>query len=378
MKRFLALLAIIVLVLGTIGGAAALHEPASEVATQSDQYSISVEGSIDVPNRDLTVDGTDYEVTAIAQKEAGEQFDISIDAPSGQEYELLLYNREEKIEQTIDGSVTGSQTISHDPGQLDPSTYLIVVYRDGQIQKIHPLIIQGYSVDVSSPATVMKGETATVSLSLSQVDDRAASPSGVEAVIGNGDVEKRFEATMTDSGYEASIPTDDLAAGSYVLYGAALGQQETESGDKVAIGISSQQDLTVEAAETDTPSGGDDDSDDGGSYAPSDGSGGDNTNGSSDTPTTTPTATQTSTATKTPTATMTPTATPTTTPAGSDDPTATPTPTPTADDVTTPGTATPDDTVETPGTTTGGQPGFTVVGAITAVVGATLILRRRS
>ena len=64
-------LGVAVLVLATVSGAtAALQQPvvsSNAVAdAQSDTYDISVPGSIDIPQREVTVEGTTYQVDAIA------------------------------------------------------------------------------------------------------------------------------------------------------------------------------------------------------------------------------------------------------------------------------------------------------------------------
>jgi PGF-CTERM protein len=398
MRRLSALIVAALVALATVSGAtAALQQQSHQTAlsptvdSQSNGYGLTVDGSIDVPTREVTVEGTTYQVDAIATQEGGATYTISVTAPSDSTYALVLKNRDNGEQQTIRNGLSGDETVTYDMPDFEPSTYYIAI-DDGGVQKIHPLIIRGYSVSTTADGTVERGTSVETTLSLSQVDSSARDVEAVQVVIGNESDMVQVEATETGTAmeYEASVPTDDLSPGTYGLYGVVRGPEEASSGDLEALGVSDRQEVTVEstATPTDTPDDSDDGSSGGGGGGGSIGGGGSDGGSTTATPTETTTATPTPadtptpTEATTPTETMTPTettATPTpTTTATPDTPTVTPTatPTPTPDDVMTPATTSADD----PGTmtTSDGQPGFGVIaGAVALLAGALLLTRRQ-
>lgn len=392
MRRFSALIVAALVALATVSGATAAlqqqsHQTAlsSTVDSQSNGYGLTIDGSIDVPTREVTVEGTTYQVDAIATQDGGATYTISVTAPSDSTYALVLKNRDNGEQQTIRNGLSGDETVTYDMPDFEPSTYYIAI-DDGGVQKIHPLIIRGYSVSTTADGTVERGTSVETTLSLSQVDSSARDVEAVQVVIGNESDMVQVEATETGTAmeYEASVPTDDLSPGTYGLYGVVRGPEEASSGDLEALGVSDRQEVTVEstATPTDTP----DDSDGGssggggGGYIGG-GGGGSDGESTTETPTATPTPADTPTPTETPTATPTPTATatpdtPTETTTPTETMTPTDTPTPTDDEVVTPATTSADD----PGTmtTSDGQPGFgAVAGAVALLAGALLLTRRR-
>jgi PGF-CTERM protein len=392
MRRFSALIVAALVALATVSGAtAALQQQSHQTAlsptvdSQSNGYGLTVDGSIDVPTREVTVEGTTYQVDAIATQDGGATYTISVTAPSDSTYALVLKNRDNGEQQTIRNGLSGDETVTYEMPDFEPSTYYIAI-DDGGVQKIHPLIIRGYSVSTTADGTVERGTSVETTLSLSQVDSSARDVEAVQVVIGNESDMVQVEATETGTAmeYEASVPTDDLSPGTYGLYGVVRGPEEASSGDLEALGVSDRQEVTVEstATPTDTP----DDSDGGssggggGGYIGG-GGGGSDGESTTETPTATPTPADTPTPTETPTATPTPTATatpdtPTETTTPTETMTPTDTPTPTDDEVVTPATTSADE----PGTmtTSDGQPGFgAVAGAVAILAGALLLTRRR-
>jgi PGF-CTERM protein len=402
MRRLSVLLTVAVLLIASVSGAsAALQQSTARsdamLDAQSNGYDIDIPGSVAIPTREVTVEGTTYQVDAIARQDSNSQYTISVTAPSDATYDLLLKDRNGNTQRIIERQVTGSGDYSYDMSDYDPSTYYIVVENSG-VKTIHPLVVRGYSVSASSSETATRGETIDASVSISQVDPDAPDPTKVQVVLGNETDMVRADATQTgDGSYEADLPTEDLSSGSYALYGVVRGPKTTSSGDQEALGISDRQDVTIESAATptDTPTdappsdGGSDDPSGGGDSSDGGSSGGGSSGGSDPVSTPTPTATPTPTDTPTtPTATATPTDTPT------ESATATPTPTETPTVTTTPtvsptATATPTDegvitpsTPTSPGgpettTGTGGQPGFGAVVAVVALLGGALLLTRR-
>lgn len=352
-------------------------------------FSLSVDDSIEVPARQITVEGDQYTVSELGRVQQGESINMSVSGPSDTDYDVYLYNEEIGIERT--SAETGNSDVSFDTTALDPSTYLVAVYYDGNIQRLVPVVVAGYDVTADVPATVSEdGElavSATVSATASSGD-----PPRVEFVIGDSDTEKRVTATESNGEYTATFDASQLDSGEYSAYIVVRGDTETKYGRDVILGASDPHTVEVtEATATPTPTATatfTPTQNNGGNTGGDTGSGGNTgeTDGSS-TPTATtaptPTATVTptpgtATATATPSATASPTPSPTATVSPTTTSTTTATVTPTAS-----ATATPtDSSVTTPNTSTTsptptpGQPGFGVVTALAALAAASLYRRR--
>lgn len=254
-------------------------------AVGASQYGISIDNSIDIPTRTATVEGTEYQVSAVAQRNPGDALDVAVtSSDSDTSYRIYLYNEKGDIVQDS-SSKTGDGQTSFNTGNLDPGSYYAAVYQGG-IQKIHPIVIAGYDVSTNAPDSVEQGESASVTVDVTRTvaqDD----PPQVQAVLGDEAEARRVNATRTGSGtYEATISTDGLSTGSYSVYGVIRGTEQTTDGRSVVLGLSTSHILQVTdgtATATPDPS----DGTDGGSGTNS----GDLDSGTGDTPTQTATAT---------------------------------------------------------------------------------------
>jgi PGF-CTERM protein len=359
--------------------------PAAPSTAAPEDYTLSIDGSIDIPDRTVTVEGSEYDVQAFGRVSPGDTIEVDVSAPAGREYRVNLYNWKIQTEDT--DAMTGSGTAVLETDGVPPGTYFVAVVEDGY-QKIFPVVIEGYDLTLSTTDTVERGSAADVSLSLTP-EASTGEPNAVQVVVGNESTAMRVEATRTGSGsYEASVPTDSLSPGTYALYGVVRGDAETDSGDKVTLAVTDKEDVRVTEATTATATPADDDD------GSSDGGGG---GGGA------PPATATATATATPGGTATPSASPTATPSGPASPTPTTTATasmtttatagagtasPTASSTTTAsptptvtetGPVTPRQTTSQPSTTatSGDGTGFGPAAALLALLAATLLLARR-
>lgn len=330
-------------------------------------YSMSTGNSIDVPQRTVTVEGDDYTVSNLGRTPQGEDVQVTVETGDSS-YDIYLYKVTSdgvQIEQSK--SASGTTTVRFPTDRLSPGSYFAAVY-DENILDIVPVVVTGYDMSASFPGSVERGETASVSVSVTRTA-RTRDPTRVEVVVGDSERSVRVNATQTSDGYTAEVPTDELPAGDYAAYAVALGENETQNGQKVAVGVSDRSTLSVTdptPTPTEASSGG------GGSTG---GGGG----GAADTPTTSPTTTPANTATPngttttgTVTQTEVTTPSPTVTPTSSPDPTASATPSPTDDGVVTPSSPT-----ATQSPTEGGGPGFGLLAALCALAGVALLRQRR-
>ena len=337
--------------------------PAALPASAQSSYEISAHDAIDVPERDVTVDGSEFTISEVAQFATGSDIQVHVSAPDGETYDVNLYNY--KSQDVDRRTTTGSSDVSFPTDDIQPGTFYVAViqsdYRD-----VYPVVVKGYDVGLEAPASVEQGEAAEVSVPVTATAS-SGDPHEVQVVV--GDELRRIDATKSDGTYTASISTGDLSAGEYPVYGVVRGEEETEDGRKVILGLSDRQTLTVtEQTATETGSTG---------GTGGDGAGGGN-GGSAPAETASPTPTTTTTpASNDTTTTSTDTPTPTATERTIEttrSPTATPTPT--EDEVITPATATTSPTPTSSSTPSGGQPGFGVLVTLVAALGLLAIRRR--
>jgi len=214
---------------------------------QSGDYSMSSPGEIEIPARDLTVDGEEYTVRAVGRVDPGDTARVDVSAPEDAEYNVYLYNRDLQIEATDAMSGSGRATFPTDG--LSPGSYLAAVY-DGEILEVYPVVVEGYGVTTDAPGTV-DGEFA---VNVSVADGALASePPEVQVVLGDDGRSVRVTANRVAEGeYRATLPTDGFEPGTYALYGVVRGEEETEGGDRVILAISDRHEVRL-ATSTPTP-----------------------------------------------------------------------------------------------------------------------------
>lgn len=329
-----------VLVAAAILGSVALVGSAT---TSGSGFQMSVSNSVDIPPRTVTIEGDDFEVSAVAQRFPGDSLAVEVTAPSADtEYDVNLYNSDGMIEQAE--AMTGSGTATFDTDSLTAGSYYAAVYYDGNTVKIHPVVIAAYEVTLDIPSTAEPGSTVAATISITR-RTRDQFPDVVRVVIADEQHDLQVNTTEKTSGTYTADVTVDLPEGEYVAYGVARGEDELDTGEMEVVGHSDGYTFRVA---TPTP-----------------------------TPTPTPTAMDSTDDGDTPTATLTQTP-PATTPTPS--PTATPTPSvipsPTATPSSTEAVITPGSpTSPTSPTTDGTTPGFGLL--LSAVALAVLVILYR-
>lgn len=235
-------LAVVTVVLVLLGAASGVY-----VASASSHYTITASPSVDTPTREVTFDGQEFTVSAIARVDPGETVTASVSAPTGDFYSIPLYDSDQRIVDRREGtndSTVSFETAFEDGEPYEPGTYAIVVSHDGIFQAVHPLVISGYRVSVDAPTSAEEGSEVTVSATVEPVDDTKAI-SQVRLVIGNDDRDRR--TTMAGSGtgeYSTTIEVDQLGTGDYTLYVVVQGEEEA-LGSKELLGVSDSQPFTI-------------------------------------------------------------------------------------------------------------------------------------
>jgi hypothetical protein len=293
----------------------------SSLAAADEDYQLSPSTSIDTPDQTITVDGTDYTVSHVGRAMHGDAIEFDVAAPDDTSYQVYLYNGDRDIVDTE--SLTGDGTATFETGSLEAGTYVAAVYGpDGQFRDVVPVVVAGYSVDVSAPGTVTEGSEFSVSVTLDSVT-QVEDPNTVEVVVTNdGGVQKRVDAVRQSDGQYTADVAADFAAGEHDLYVNVRGDDTARDRNEL-IAISDAQSLQVEAAADETPTDGADGTDGtdgssgGGDGGDAGGNSGDGDSAAAGTATGTQTVTETVAATET-------------TEAAGETPTQTPTQTPTS------------------------------------------------
>lgn len=325
---------------------------------------LTIENSLDVPDRVATYDGTNYTISAVRRADPGDTIRVSTTVVESDSYRVHIRNRKDDL---VDSSnrLTENTTVSFNLTGYDPGTYLVGLNQDGSYRAIQPLVVRGFAVAATVPSEAQTGSEITVSADITRL--RGSDDPTVQAVVGNDSHVVRVNATLRDGRYEATVSLDSLSPGTYAGYVVVRGPDRA-FGEPELLGVSDRTDLDVTASDTGgTGSGGT-----GGGTGGSGGTGatpsGPTPTSSTESPTTTPTVS--------PSPTPTP-GTPTSTSPTPTDGVITPRPTTSVPGTTT--TAAPGSTTETPTDGTGTlQPGFGVLPSLAALVAlAVLFLRRR-
>ncbi|WP_155120590.1 FixH family protein [Haloprofundus marisrubri] len=320
------------------------------VLADNPDYSISVENSVDVPDRTLTLQGTDYDVSEIGSVEPGEDIVVNADGPDGESYRVLLYNSEQQSEYRSDLQ-SGSSTVSFDTGPLTPGSYLALVYGpQGDIEQVQPVVVNGYDVSQSVPESTTAGESTEVTIEVSPREDAPEMNEVEVAVVAQGEATQRVTATKDGDQYVASVTFD--SSGTYELYTTVRGT-DTYNDRNELLALTQTQEVVVNEETTNAGSGGSS----GGQDGPSD-----DTTTTAATTTVQPNNTTTATATTSPPSEETTTQTSSSTPSTTEP--ATTTSAQTDSDVITPN-ATSTTSSETTSTTT---PGFSMLLAVVALL----------
>lgn len=289
---------------------------AGGIAATDAAFGVEIAGSIDTPDREVTVEGDQYTVSAIGVVDPGEPIEASIDAPENTSYDVYLYDEDRRAIEVISDA---GATATFD-GDYSTGSYVVAVWVDGNVRAVHPVVVRSYEVTVDAPAEVEPDTQIEFAVNAETVPGTPENLDTVQVVVSNDGDERELTATETSDG-SYTVTTTLSEAGDYLVYANVRGS-DSARGEKILLGVSRSTTVTVQDS---TPTSTTTATDAGGS-------GGDETPTTTSTSTDTATPSDTSTATATTTPTETPTATDPSTPATqsatSAENTATSTPTP--------------------------------------------------
>lgn len=262
------MLIVLVVVAGAIAGVS---------AELSDEYSIDIDGSMDIPDQTVETEFGEATISEIGKEEAGNVLGVSTNALANETYAI-------RVIEIVDGDRRNLATdFIQDGGDTetefslfgyDPGTYLVVITKnDGsELKAIEPFVVKGYTVD-QQVSDVAQGSKLHVTVELTEVASDVDSPQAVNVTFTGNDEVRSTEAEKTgDLQYNATFETDSLSTGQYEVY-SGVESGETIFGYNELVGLSPAQGFEITSQE--------------------------------ETPTSTSTATETETSTSTPTATET-------------------------------------------------------------------------
>ncbi|MXV63786.1 cell surface glycoprotein [Natronorubrum sp. JWXQ-INN-674] len=213
------------------------------VVADSDDYDLSVPGATDTPPQTVSVGDSTHEVSALATVDYGDSLAVDVTAPEGTDFDVDLYNSDSHVETFESGS--GTERVTFDTDDVDPGSYMLALYIDGNHVDIFPVVIASHDVTTSHPTEVNSDGEVTIDTTVSEISS-AETLSGVEVAVWNDDTVIRNEATATgDDSYQLTISGSQLEEGeSYNVYAIAQGTDEVE-GEPEALGVSYGSTLTV-------------------------------------------------------------------------------------------------------------------------------------
>ncbi|MDS0300260.1 hypothetical protein NDI76_16050 [Halogeometricum sp. S1BR25-6] len=285
-SRFAVLLLAFMLVVGT---------GATFVSAQTDgEYSVEAQNTIDIPDRTVTVEGTDYTVSSVGKVTAGETLEASVSGSESADVSVDLYSGDRTI---VNSDVVTDGSVSFSTENLRPGTYILAVYTDGSIVSIQPVVVAGYETTLNGPGEIPAGESGDVTVQLDDVAD-LGSPENVELVVTQDDEVVETVQMDSESTYEYSAEVgSSLESGEYRMYAVVhnettVSSDDVFSGDNDVVGVTDAQTLTVSGGESQSQDDGESNSGDSGSSG-SAGDGSDETETPSETEMeVTPTATE--------------------------------------------------------------------------------------
>lgn len=238
------MLIVLVVVAGAIAGVS---------AELSDEYSIDIDGSMDIPDQTVETEFGEATISEVGKEEAGNVLGVSTDALANETYAI-------RVIEIVDGDRRNLATdFIQDGGDTetefslfgyDPGTYLVVITKnDGsELKAIEPFVVKGYTVD-QQVSDVAQGSKLHVTVELTEVASDVDSPQAVNVTFTGNDEVRSTEAEKTgDLQYNATFETDSLSTGQYEVY-SGVESGETIFGYNELVGLSSAQSFEITSQE---------------------------------------------------------------------------------------------------------------------------------
>lgn len=228
-----------------VGGVAGL----AGAASQTSGFGLTVEDSLDLPDRTVTLEGQQFSVPAVAQADPGEELQVEATAPPNASVEVNLITAEKDV--LASQRVTGPAALTFQTSSLDPGTYLLVLMHNGTPQAIHPVIVRGYTLRIESPTWARINTSINVTVEVT----RTATPANLSRVelvfTGEGDTFRGTVPRIDQDTFRVRLPfPDHLSPGNYSLFAIAESERTLAFGRPVVLGVSGRQPLELRPSNT--------------------------------------------------------------------------------------------------------------------------------
>lgn len=212
--------------------AAVTTDETARVRQPADDYRLRFADAVKVPERTVTLEGTDYTVSRIARAPPNASgLSVAVTSPPDEIYRVYLYDADRRIVASARGQGTGDARL--DVGGLGPGTYLAVVQHRGVTQVVRPVVLQGYDLRAAAPATAATGQPVRV---VASVTPGLAAGHDAAVVLGDATATRRANATRVDGRLVATVDTASLDAGTYRAYALVQGT-ETARGRREVLAV---------------------------------------------------------------------------------------------------------------------------------------------
>ncbi len=207
---------------------------------------ISLDSSIDTPDRTVTYQGKNYDIQDIGSYHMGEKVNISINVTDISSFQLSLLDKNKNFmwNHMVYYTEGNAQVDMPDNVVTVPGTYAFAVFYQGDIMAVKPVVFSQYKLSVMpDTTTVAPGETLHVKVTV-------APDTGIpmKVILARNSSSLESSANRTGEGlYEAEIKLPNSTNGRFSLY-AALASGNMILGSPELIGVSSGG--TINVAET--------------------------------------------------------------------------------------------------------------------------------
>lgn len=232
-----------IVIVGTIAGVS---------AELSSEHSISIDGSVDIPDQTVSTEFGEATISEVGKEETGNTLAVSADAPANDSYVLrIIDNQQRNLESR---SVAGSVDEEFILDRFEPGTYIVAITKNNgdDAEAVEPFVVEGYRV-TQQTADVTKGADITIEIKLTKINNRVGSPQAVNVTLFKNEEVRTTEAKKVENlQYNATFETDSLSTGEYEFYTGVESGGSIYGYDEL-IGLSSKGRVTIKAQSTASP-----------------------------------------------------------------------------------------------------------------------------
>lgn len=206
-----------------------------DLVPTSESYDLTVDGGVDIPDRNVSINGTQTTVSSVGSVALGSTVKANVSSPAGDTVSVILVDTSGERHAKL--RITGNESISIPTDGLKPGTYYIAVQDGETVERAQQVVVSGPDVSLSR-ATL--NDAGTLSARVGVIPSENISFEFVELVVTDGKAEQVQSMTILRHGlYEGTMSTDGLSSGEYSVYARLV----TDSGEYV--GMSGTMNVTV-------------------------------------------------------------------------------------------------------------------------------------